>query len=70
MNCLGLSVVGAVCEEKAEAWASPASSREKKGVDTGLGWWKDRKGERKFERSLVFGVKQSPSALGHHRLDF
>lgn len=35
MNCLGLLVMGAVCEEKAEAWASPASPREKR-VGTGF----------------------------------
>lgn len=66
MNCLGLLATGAVCEEKAGAWASPASPREKKGVGTGFEWWEGRKGERKFERFLVFGVKQSPSAQDHH----
>lgn len=70
MNCLGLLVVGAVCEEKAEAWASPASPREKRGWAQDLSGGKTGKRERKFERSLVFGVKQSPSALGHHPVRF
>lgn len=45
VNCLGLLAMGAVCEEKAEAWASPASPREKKGWAQDLSGGKAGKGK-------------------------
>lgn len=66
MNCLGLLATGAVCEEKAEAWASPASLREKKVWAQDLSGGKAGKGKGSLRDSWCLGVKQSPSAQDHH----
>lgn len=52
---------GAVCDGKAEVWASPASL-ERRGVDTGFGWWGGR-GRGSFKDVWCLG----PSGVLHLR---